>query len=529
MLAWPDIVIIIGYFVIVLGLGAYLTRYIKSQKDFFLAGRKMPWWIVACSLQATDIGPETYIGVTGIVAATGLAWLNYDWLPACAIPCIISAWFFVRHYRRSGVYTIPEFIERRYNAPMRVLWGVLFIIVRTLTLGVVIYTMALPLSLIVGWPWWLSLLVAAGVTGIYCFLGGLTGVMITDVLQFIIMIVCAAGLIIFSLREVGGWDGLYSALPRQMFHVVLSRTEGNADTWWGAMFIGTLSLGLAYWCTDQNTLQRTFACRSDAESRAALVVGSIIKYPMTFIWGLVGLCAAVLFKDVIAENPDNAMPKIVTSLLPVGTAGAAITALYAAGMSSCDSLLTSMSTVLTRDIYQRFLVKDKPDMHYVWAGRVSIILILICGTLFATVVFPVFGAAYVAWQSVLSYIQFPLFATLALGIFYKKATALPAFIGLLTGSVSAFVLDRFVGPALVPYWWSFVWAGWVGGILTAAIIICGSRFTKPYSQEKLKGLCWRTIEEKEEVTAWSLLDWRLWSVVSIAVGVLLTLIFWLVL
>ena len=529
MLAWPDIVIIIGYFVIVLGLGAYLTRYIKSQKDFFLAGRKMPWWIVACSLQATDIGPETYIGVTGIVAATGLAWLNYDWLPACAIPCIISAWFFVRHYRRSGVYTIPEFIERRYNAPMRVLWGVLFIIVRTLTLGVVIYTMALPLSLIVGWPWWLSLLVAAGVTGIYCFLGGLTGVMITDVLQFIIMIVCAAGLIIFSLREVGGWDGLYSALPRQMFHVVLSRTEGNADTWWGAMFIGTLSLGLAYWCTDQNTLQRTFACRSDAESRAALVVGSIIKYPMTFIWGLVGLCAAVLFKDVIAENPDNAMPKIVTSLLPVGTAGAAITALYAAGMSSCDSLLTSMSTVLTRDIYQRFLVKDKPDMHYVWAGRVSIILILICGTLFATVVFPVFGAAYVAWQSVLSYIQFPLFATLALGIFYKKATALPAFIGLLTGSVSAFVLDRFVGPVVIPYWWSFVWAGWAGGVLTAAIIICGSRFTKPYSQEKLKGLCWRTIEEKEEVTAWSLLDWRLWSVVSIAVGVLLTLIFWLVL
>ncbi len=529
MLAWPDIVIIIGYFVIVLGLGAYLTRYIKSQKDFFLAGRKMPWWIVACSLQATDIGPETYIGVTGIVAATGLAWLNYDWLPACAIPCIISAWFFVRHYRRSGVYTIPEFIEKRYNAPMRVLWSVLFIIVRTLTLGVVIYTMALPLSLIVGWPWWLSLSVAAGVTGIYCFLGGLTGVMITDVLQFIIMIVCAVGLIVFSLREVGGWDGLYSALPRKMFHVVLSRTEGNPDTWWGAMFIGTLSLGLAYWCTDQNTLQRTFACRSDAEARIALVVGSIIKYPMTFIWGLVGLCAAVLFKDVIAENPDNAMPKIVTSLLPVGTAGAAITALYAAGMSSCDSLLTSMSTVLTRDIYQRFLVKDKPDMHYVWAGRVSIILILICGTLFATVVFPVFGAAYVAWQSVLSYIQFPLFATLALGIFYKKATALPAFIGLLTGSVSAFVLDRFVGPALVPYWWSFVWAGWAGGVLTAAIIIFGSRFTKPYSQEKLRGLCWRTIEEKEEVTAWSLLDWRLWSVVSIAVGVLLTLIFWLVL
>lgn len=529
MLAWPDIVIIIGYFVIVLGLGAYLTRYIKSQKDFFLAGRKMPWWIAACSLQATDIGPETYIGVTGVVAATGLAWLNYDWLPACAIPCIVSAWFFVRHYWRSRVYTIPEFIERRYNAPMRVLWGVLFIIVRTLTLGVVIYTMALPLSLIVGWPWWLSLLVAAGVTGIYCFLGGLTGVMITDVLQFIIMIVCAVGLIIFSLREVGGWDGLYAALPRQMFHVVLSRTEGNPDTWWGAMFIGTLSLGLAYWCTDQNTLQRTFACRSDAEARIALVVGSIIKYPMTFIWGLVGLCAAVLFKDVIAENPDNAMPKIVTSLLPVGAAGAAITALYAAGMSSCDSLLTSMSTVLTRDIYRRFLVKKKPDMHYVWAGRVSIIVILICGTLFATVVFPVFGAAYVAWQSVLSYIQFPLFATLALGIFYRKATALPAFIGLLTGSVSAFVLDRFVGPNVIPYWWSFVWAGWAGGVLTAVIIIFGSRFTKPYSQAKLKGLCWRTIEEKQETKPPVLLDWRFWSVVSIAVGVLLTLIFWLVL
>jgi len=529
MLAWPDIVIVVGYFTIVLGLGAYLTRYIKSQKDFFLAGKKMPWWIAACSLQATDIGPETYIGVTGTVAAAGLAWLNYDWLPACAIPCIISAWFFVRHYRRSGVYTIPEFIERRYNASMRALWGVLFIIVRTLTLGVVIYTMALPLSLIVGWPWWVSLLVAAGVTGAYCFLGGLTGVMITDVLQFIIMTVCAVGLIVFSLRAVGGWSELRSALPPQMFHVVLSRAEGDPDTWWGAMFIGTLSLGLAYWCTDQNTLQRTFACRSEADSRTALVVGSIMKYPMTFIWGLVGLCAAVLFPQIIADNPDNAMPKIVTTLLPVGTVGAAITALYAAGMSSCDSLLTSMSTVLTRDIYQRFLVKNKTDAHYVWAGRVSIILLLICGTLFATKVYPVFGGAYKAWQSVLSYIQFPLFVTLALGIFYKRATALPAFIGLLAGSVSAFVLDTFIGPVLTPYWWSFVWAGWAGGILTVAIIVGGSQLTQPYANEKLKGLCWGTMEEKEEGKPSLRMDWRLWSAVSLVVGISLTLIFWLVL
>jgi SSS family solute:Na+ symporter len=527
MLAWPDIAIIIGYFVIVLGLGAYLTRYVKSQEDFFLAGKKMPWWIAACSLQATDIGPETYIGVTGVVAATGLAWLNYDWVPGVAIPCIVAAWFFMRHYWRSGVYTIPEFIERRYNAPMRVLWGVLFILVRTLTLGVVIYTMALPLSLIVGWPWWLSLLVAAGVTGAYCFLGGLTGVMITDVLQFIIMTVCAVGLVFFSLRKVGGWAGLQAALPRHMFHVVLSRGEGTPDTWWGAMFIGTLSLSLAYWCTDQNTLQRTFACRSEAESRAALVIGSIMKYPMTFIWGLVGLCAAVLFPELVKDNADGAMPKVVTTLLPVGTVGAAITALYAAGMSSCDSLLTSMSTVLTRDIYQRFLVKNKSDMHYVWAGRTAIILLLAGGTLFATKVYPIFGAAYQAWQSVLSYIQFPLFATLALGIFYKRATALPAFIGLLVGSVSSFVMDRFVGPRWIPYWWSFVWGGWIGGLVTGAIIVVGSQFTKPYSAEKLKGLCWGTTHE-EEVAASRLLDWRLWSIVSIVIGISLTLIFWLV-
>jgi Na+/proline symporter len=328
MLAWPDIVIIIGYFVIVLGLGTYLTRYIKSQEDFFLAGRKMPWWIAACSLQATDIGPETYIGVTGVVAASGLAWLNYDWLPACAIPCIISAWFFVRHYRRSGVYTIPEFI---------------------------------------------------------------------------------------------------------------------------------------------------------------------------------------------------------TSLLPVGAAGAAITALYAAGMSSCDSLLTSMSTVLTRDIYQRFLVKDRSDRHYLWAGRVSIILLLIFGTLFATKVFPIFGAAYEAWQSVLSYIQFPLFASLALGIFYRKATGLPAFVGLLAGSASAFLLDRFVGPAVAPHWWSFVWAGWAGGLITGAIIVVGSRFTTPYPDDKLKGLCWGITGEEPEEAPRLLLDWRLWSVVSLVLGVSLTLLFWLVL
>lgn len=525
MLAWPDIAIIIGYFVIVLGLGAYFSRYMKSQKDFFLAGKKMPWWIAACSLQATDIGPETYIGVTGIVAAGGLAWLNYDWLPACAIPCIISAWFFVRHYWRSGTYTIPEFVERRYNSSMRALWAVLFIIVRTLSLGVVIYTMALPLSLIAGWPQWVSLLVAAGVTGIYCFLGGLTGVMITDVLQFIIMTVCAVGLIVFSLQEVGGWAGLRAALPDKMFHVVLSRTEGDADTWWGAMFIGSMSLGLAYWCTDQNTLQRVFACKNDAHARTALVVGSIMKYPMTFIWGLVGLCAIVLFPELIKENSDEAMPRVVTTLLPVGTAGAAITALYAAGMSSCDSLLTSMSVVLTKDIYERFFVKDKPDIHYVWAGRIFIILLLICGTLFATVVFPLFGTAYQAWQTVFSYIQFPLFMTLALGIFYKRATSLPALLGLAIGCLSAFLVNTFVGPHLD--WWSFVWAGWAGGLITGVIIIVGSLFTKPYSQEKLKGLCWGTQEKipLEKTGIW--MDWRLWSVVSLVIGISLTLYFWL--
>jgi SSS family solute:Na+ symporter len=529
MLAWPDIVIVVGYFAIVLGLGAYFSRYMKSQKDFFLAGKKMPWWIAACSLQATDIGPETYIGVTGAVAATGLAWLNYDWLPACTIPCIISAWIFVRHYQKSGVYTIPEFMERRYDPSMRALWGISFVIARTLTLGVVIYTMSLPMSLIIGWPSWVSLLVAAGVTGAYCFLGGLKGVMITDVLQFIIMTVCATGLVFFSLRAVGGWAGLRQALPSQMFHVVLSRTEGNPNTWWGAMFIGTLSLGLAYWCTDQNTLQRTFACKTVEDSRTALVVGSIMKFPMTFIWGLFGLCAFVLYPQIVKKNPDDAMPKMVSELLPVGTAGAAITALYGAGMSSCDSLLTSMSTVLTRDIYQRFLVKNKQDLHYVWAGRAVILILLFCSALFAAIVPSFFETAYEAWQTVLSYIQFPLFMTLTLGIFYKRATALPTFVGLLAGIVFAVILDRLIGPRFIPYWWSFVWAGWAGGLLTGVVTIGGSHFTQPYPEEKLKGLCWGTVEETEEEKPKLIMDWRLWSIVALVIGISLTLIFWLVL
>jgi len=354
-------------------------------------------------------------------------------------------------------------------------------------------------------------------------------VMITDVLQFIIMTVCATGLVFFSMRAVGGWAGLREALPSNMFHVVLSRAEGNPNTWWGAMFIGTLSLGLAYWCTDQNTLQRTFACKTVEDSRTALVVGSIMKFPMTFIWGLFGLCAVVLYPQIVENKPDDAMPKMVTELLPVGTAGAAITALYAAGLSSCDSLLTSMSTVLTRDIYQRFLVKNKPDFHYVWAGRVVILVLLICSALFAAKVPGFFDTAYEAWQTVLSYIQFPLFMTLTLGIFYKRATTLPAFIGLLAGTAFAVILDMLIGPKFIPYWWSFVWAGWAGGILTAIITIGGSHFTKPYAEEKLKGLCWGTIEEREKEKPKLIMDWRLWSVVALVIGISLTLIFWLVL
>jgi SSS family solute:Na+ symporter len=528
-ITWADLAIILGYFCITFALGAYFTRYMKTQKDFFLASRAMPWWMVACSTASTDIGTETYIGVTGIVASLGLVWLNYDWLMGSIVPCALAAWIFMGYYWRSKSFTIPEFMEKRYDPSMRLLWSVLFVVVRTLTLGVIIYTMALPMALIMGWPWWLSLILSAGIAAAYTILGGLTAVMMTDVFQFIVMTLCGLGVVFFALEAVGGWSGLYAALPRNMFHVVLTRAEGNPDTWWGAMFFGILSLSLAYWCTDQNIVQKSLSCKSEKDARIGIATTALFKVPMTFIWGIIGLCAAVLLPQMIAINPDSAMPEIVTSLLPIGAFGVAITALFAAGMSSCASLLNSMSAVITRDIYGRFIIKNKDERHYVWVGRIMVIILIILGSLFACVVFPVFGAAYIAWQSVLSYVQFPLFITLVIAIFYKRATAIPAIIGLASGSVISFAMDTFLGPILFPYWWSFVWAGWIGAIFTVLITIIGSNFTKPYSKEKIKGLCYGTLEKEREVEKVGIFDnWKFWCAVSLSVGIALTLIFWLV-
>src|SRR5687768_695980 len=329
-----DFLVIAAYFIVVLGIAWWASLREKNvSSDYFLAGRSVGWLAVGASLFASNIGSEHLVGLAGTGAGSGLAVGHFEWL-ACLI-LLLLGWLFVPFYLKSGVYTMPEFLEKRYNSASRTYFTWVSVIGYVLTkISVTLYAGGVVIRAVTGWNFYTAAIVLIVITGLYTIFGGLRAVVYTEVLQAIVLILGSATLMIIGLSQVGGISGLEAKVPEGFFS--MWKPSSHPDFPWTGVIFGAPILGIWYWCTDQHIVQRVLAAKNIKEARTGTIFAGYLKILPVFIFVLPGIVAVALFSDV-SQNPDSAYPTLVTRLLPDGIKGLVLAGMLAALMSSLAS------------------------------------------------------------------------------------------------------------------------------------------------------------------------------------------------
>ncbi len=488
MLAGIDYFIVIAYLIGILLLGYYFKRFNDSSEDYFLGGRSLPFWAIGMSIVVSDIGALDFVGISGQAYRYGISVGNFDWIGS--VPAmLLAAFIFIPYFWRGGMYTIPEYLGRRYNSTVRTIASATWIIFFAVDLGVLFWASAVLLNVLMGWPIWISIMVTASVVGLYTYFGGITAVVMTDVVQMIIMFVGGFALVFLGLQAVGGWEVMAEKIvnlgPEYERHFDLMQPS-DAPTpypWSGILFGLTFVMANAYMIGNQSIVQRCLTAKNEWHAKASMIFASSLKMLIPVLVLFPGLMAIILHPGL--EDGDQALPMMIKNVLPPGLIGLMFSAFFAGLMSSVDSLLNSTATLFTKDIYQPYIKKDAEDKHYLKVGKITTLVLLLIGIATAPIS-SYYPGIYVAIQTFLSYFQGPIFAILLLGMFWKRTTQWGGLAGLSVGIVCSFILNTVEGiftiedPFLYVSWWSFV----VGFVITVAV----SLMTSKHDDSKLKGL-----------------------------------------
>jgi SSS family solute:Na+ symporter len=485
-----DLFIVIFFIAGVFAVGVYFKKYIHTSEDFFLAGRKLAWWVIGMSIIGTNIGSYDYVGGAGNAYNMGIAQANFEWIGA--IPAmVISALLFIPYYWRAGVYTVPEYLGKRYNQAVRtieaVLWGVFLVA----ALSIFFYASGAMIHEYLGWNIWLGIILTAVVVGVYTVSGGLTAVTMTDVIQFVVMLVGALALAVIGFHAVGGWEGLVAKVgARHPDHFKLFLPMDHADYPWLGVVLGLgLVLSPAWWCCHQAMIQRTLGARSEWDAKAGMMSATFLKTLVPLLIVLPGLFVVALFDDGLAKK-DFALPWAIKTLLPMGLSGLVFAAFIAAIFSTVDSTLNSAATIWTRDIYQNFIRKNASDKHYLLFGRVLTVVLIVIAVPFAT--YTERYGIYNSMQKVLTIFQGATLATVLLGIMWRRSTQWGGLTGLVVGVAFSATLTFASGlNFLYIAWWSFV--------LSVVVNVVVSYLTKPEPTEKLRGLVYGLVMKDDRI------------------------------
>lgn len=486
-LAPVDIAITVVYFVGVILHGLWESRGKESPGDYFLAGRRLPWYLVGFSLFASNMSGASFVGLMGASYEYGLAVFNYEW--TATVVLVFFALFMLPHFLRLGLYTIPEYLETRYDRRSRIgfaLFTVLAIVfidtAGGLYAGGVVITSVFDLSL------FQAIGGLAALAGVYTILGGLSAVVVTDTVQAILLVLGAAALFGIGLAEVGGWGALMSSLGELgagRTSLILPR-DHEFLPWPGIG--GVVLLGFYYWSLNQFVVQRTLGAGSLDQGRKGALFAGLLKLPNLLIMIVPGAFAALLYPAL--ESPDMAFPVLAFDLLPVGVRGLVVTAIIAAIMSSLDSALNAASTVVTMD----FVREVRPDLSQetlVVLGRVITGVFMVIAAVYSPLITR-FRTLFEYFQSALSYVTPPIVAVYVLGMFWKRLNA--------NGAVWTLIAAVAVGaPLFVAKEITGLWAAWglpdlhftyMGMIAFAAgtTVLAGvSYLTEPDDPEKAEG------------------------------------------
>lgn len=451
-----DYVIFIGYAILILGIGLWVSRdkkgHQKTAEDYFLASKSLPWWAIGASLIAANISAEQFIGMSGSGFASGLAIASYEWM--AAITLIIVGKFFLPIFIKKGIYTIPEFVESRYSTNLKtilaIFWIALYVFVN---LASVLYLGALALETIIGVPMLYGVIGLALFSAAYSLYGGLSAVAWTDVIQVIFLVLGGVVTTYLALNTVSGGDGviagfkvIYEEVPGR-FEMILDKSNPEYKNLPGlGVLVGGLWVAnLYYWGFNQYIIQRTLAAKSLKESQKGILFAAFLKLIIPVIVVIPGIAAYVIVNDpeLLAslgeigqknlpsvQEADKAYPWLL-QLLPVGLKGLAFAALSAAIVSSLASMLNSTSTIFTMDIYKPYINTNADDKTTVNVGRLSAGVALVIGCIVA----PLLGGIDQAFQYIQEYtgvVSPGILAVFLLGLFWKKTTNKAAIIGVLS-------------------------------------------------------------------------------------------------
>ena len=494
-----DLAILIGYFAVIFGIGAYFFRRARTSTGYFLADRSVGWVAVGASLFASNISSEHFIGLAGSGASSGLAVGSFEWL--AVFMCIVLGWVFVPFYLRSGVYTMPEFLERRYGPACRWYLTSISVIAYVVTkISVSLYAGALVLRAVLGWDFYTSATVMVMATGIYTVFGGLSAVIYTELVQAVVLIAGAVVLTAIGLSEAGGFAGLRAALPPDYFHMIKPMSDPAFP--WTGIFFGAPILGIWYWCTDQMIVQRVLGAKSEAHARGGALLCGVLKILPVFILVLPGLIARAIYPNI---NGDDAYPVLVVKLLPSGLVGFMVAALMAALMSSLAAAFNSASTLVTFDVY-KVLRPDASERQLVQIGRIVTVVMVALSMLWVPFIRYLSTEVYIYLQSVQAYISPPIAAVFLIGVFWPRANRYGAIAALLVGAVLGalrFIFELNKSSALVSgspllsvlVGINFLHFAIVLFAISVALLIAVSLATAPETMAKLRGLTFATLDQ----------------------------------
>lgn len=564
-----------------LGLIAVVWWSSKNQKtsaDYFLAGRNVGFFAIGASLFASNIGSEHIVGLAGQGTESGMAmahWELHAWV------MILLAWVFVPFYYRSGVFTMPEFLERRFNSTTRWILSVVSLVAYVFTkVSVTVYAGALVFEALlpeisltlfgqVWGPFWIGAFTTVVLTGIYTVFGGLRAVLYTDTAQALILLLGSAFITFFGLRELGGWGELVSICKSAETNFALWRPLSDPDFPWLGILIASPVIGIWYWCTDQYIVQRTLAAKNLMHARRGALWGGFLKVWPVLIFLVPGLIGYALHTKGLISIPvndgkikgDMVFPTMVTELLPPGLRGLVVGGLLAALMSSLSSLFNSCASLFTVDIYEK-ICPGKSERHLVTVGRIATCIIVLLGMLWIPVMHSIGeGGLYKYLQSVQGYLAPPITAVFLLGLFWKRVNAKGAVMGLgagfilgmlklgleaLTGTAKDVIKEAAEAAAAAPEWatsfmemgplvyigeYNFLYASGILLAISVMIVVFVSLATEKPDPEQIVGLTYSTAteEQRKENRA----SWNKWDVIGTAavLGLVLALYvyfsFWL--
>src|SRR5689334_17304954 len=504
-LATLDLAIIGVYFLIVFSIGMYFARKERTSTDYFLASRNVGWFAIGASLFVSNISTEHFIGLSGAGASSGLAVGHFEWL-ACLI-LLILGWVFVPFYLRSNVFTMPEFLERRFNLKCAVYLAAISIIAYIFTkISVQLYAASVVLERVAGWSLWKTAVVLVIATGIYTVAGGLAAVIYTDTVQTLILITGAVALTIIGLGRVGGLEHLRTMVPPDYFHMIKPASDANFP--WTGIFFGAPILGIWYWCTDQVIVQRVLSARDEGHAKAGTIFAGFLKILPVFMLVLPGIIAFALFPEQV-KKPDFAYPTLVLNLLPVGLVGLVMAALLAAVMGAMSSVFNSASTLVTLDFYKK--IRPQSSEHQlVNFGRIATGVMVLLGLLWVPFIHYISSELYIYLQSVQAYISPPIASCFVLGILWPRLNGAGAISSLLTGFVLGAV--RFVTELMAAQGTEFSGAmNWLVKMnflhyaifmfVVCSIVLVGvSLMTPAPDRRQLAGLTFATVDDKIDTT-----------------------------